>query len=170
MGIMIRTMEYSDLELIYSSPVVTGSNRPAGLYDRYFEEQEKGQRAVLLAFYDGEFAGHVNIIWKSEYPLFAEQNIPEISDLIVFSDLRRHGIATALADEAEKRIFERSPAAGIGFGMYADYGPAQRMYILRGYVPDRLGLMYKRKPVKPGEMVKVDDDLVLYLVKERPDK
>jgi len=170
MGILIRTIENSDLEFIYSSPVVTGTNRPAGLYERYFEEQEKGQRIVLLAFYDGEFAGHVNVIWKSEYPLFDEQNIPEISDLIVLPDLRRHGIATALVDEAEKIIFHRSPAAGIGVGMYADYGPAQRMYVLRGYVPDRLGLMYKRKPVKPGEMVKVDDDLVLYLIKVRPEK
>ena len=170
MSFMIRTMENSDLELIYSSPFVTDTNRPAGLYERYYEEQEKGLRVVFLAFYDGEFAGHVNIIWKSEYPLFAEQNIPEISDLIVLPDLRRRGIATALVDEAENIIFRRSPAAGIGVGMYADYGPAQRMYVLRGYVPDRLGLMYKRKPVKPGGMVKVDDDLVLYLVKKRPEK
>ena len=170
MSILIRTMKNSDLDLIYSSPVVTGSNRPAGLYYRYYEEQEKGQRVVLLAFCDGEFAGHVNIIWKSEYPLFAEKNIPEINDLIVVPDLRRHGIATTLVNEAEKIIFQRSPAAGIGVGMYADYGPAQRMYILRGYVPDRLGLMYKRTPVKPGEMVKVDDNLVLYLIKERPKK
>ena len=168
MGILIRTMKKSDLELIHSSPVVTDNNRPAGLYERYFEEQEKGQRVVLLAFSDGKFAGHVNIIWVSEYPLFAEQNIPEIGDLIVVPDLRRHGIATALVDEAEKHIFKRSTFAGIGVGMYADYGPAQRMYVLRGYVPDRLGLMYKRKPVKPGEMVKVDDDLVLYMVKEKP--
>ncbi len=170
MSLMIRTMESSDLELIYSSPVVTGSSRPAGLYDRYYEEQEKDQRVVLLAFYNGEFAGHVNIIWKSEYPSFAGQHIPEISDLIVLADLRRRGIATALVDKAERIIFRYFPAAGIGVGMYADYGPAQRMYVLRGYVPDRLGLMYRRKPVKPGQMVKVDDDLVLYLVKERPEK
>ena len=170
MDILIRTMEEVDIEPVYSSLAVTGSNRPAGLYERYYEEQENGQRVVLLAFYDGVFAGHVNIIWKSEYPLFTEQNIPEISDLIVVPDLRRQRIATTLVDEAEKRIFKRSPFAGIGVGMYADYGPAQRMYILRGYVPDRLGLMYKRKPVKPGEMVKVDDDLVLYMVKKHTEK
>ncbi|OGN91098.1 MAG: hypothetical protein A2158_06800 [Chloroflexi bacterium RBG_13_46_14] len=170
MGIMIRTMGKADIEPIYSSLAITGSNRSLGLYERYYEEQEKDQRIVLLALYNNEFAGHVTIVWKSEYPLFAEQNIPEISDLIVLPDLRRHRIATALTEEAEKRIFKRSPAAGIGVGMYADYGPAQRMYVLRGYVPDRLGLMYKRKPVKPGEMVKVDDNLVLYLVKTRPEK
>ena len=170
MDILIRTMEKADIEPIYLSMAVTGGNRSHGLYEQYYEEQEKDQRIVLLAYYIGKFAGHVCIVWKSEYPLFAEQNIPEISDLIVRPDLRRRGIATALVDEAEQRIFKRSPAAGIGFGMYADYGPAQRMYVLRGYVPDRLGLMYKHKPVVPGEMVKVDDDLVLYLVKERYQK
>lgn len=170
MDILIRTMKKADIEPICVSPVVTGSKRSHGLYEGYYEEQEKGQRIVLLAFYTGKFAGHVCIVWKSNYPLFAEQNIPEISDLIVRADLRRRGIATALVDEAEKLIFKRSRVAGIGFGMYADYGPAQRMYILRGYVPDRLGLMYKHKPVVPGEMVMVDDDLVLYLVKNRPDK
>ncbi|MEE8413744.1 MAG: hypothetical protein V3R96_04255, partial [Dehalococcoidales bacterium] len=77
------------------------------------------------------------------------------------------GIASSLVDEAEKRIFERSRIAGIGVGMYADYGPAQRMYILRGYVPDRLGLFYKNQPVIPGREVLVDDDLVLYFTKER---
>jgi GNAT superfamily N-acetyltransferase len=163
-------MKKEDIGLVYSSLAVTYGKRPAGLYDRYYVEQEMGQRIVFLAFYDGEFAGHVNIIWKSEYPLFAEQNIPEISDLIVLPDFRRQGIATALMDETEKVVFKRYPVAGIGVGMYADYGPAQRMYVLRGYIPDRLGLMYKRKPVKPGEMVKVDDDLVLYLMKTRSGK
>jgi GNAT superfamily N-acetyltransferase len=163
-------MENSDIELINASPAVRGNNRPAGLFDRYYMEQEKGERVTLLAFYHGEFAGHVNIIWKSSYPAFVEKRIPEINDLFVIPSYRRRRIATALVDEAEKRIFKRSPFAGIGVGMYADYGPAQRMYVLRGYIPDRLGLMYKDKPVTPGEMVKVDDELTLYLIKERSDK
>lgn len=163
-------MEQSDIEPVNASPAVRGNNRPAGLFDRYFKEQEEGERIVLLAFYNSEFAGHANIIWRSSYPAFAEKAIPEINDLYVISNYRRRGIGTALVDEAEKRIFIRSRFAGIGVGMYADYGPAQRMYVLRGYVPDRLGLMYKDKPVTPGEMVKVDDDLALYLVKERPEK
>jgi GNAT superfamily N-acetyltransferase len=163
-------MKKADIELVNASPAVTGNNRPAGLFTHYYKEQEEGERVVLLAFYNGEFAGHANIIWHPTYPAFAEKSIPEINDLFIIPNYRRRGIATALVDEAEKRIFKRSPAAGIGVGMYADYGPAQRMYVLRGYVPDRLGLMYKDKPVTPGEMIKVDDDLALYLVKERPEK
>ena len=40
MRILIPNMKKADIELIYSSPAVSGSNRPVGLYDRYDIEQE----------------------------------------------------------------------------------------------------------------------------------
>jgi hypothetical protein len=70
-------------------------------------------------------------------------------------------------DEAEKRIFERAETVGLGVGLYADYGNAQRLYVLRGYIPDGRGLTHQNQPVKPGNDVFVDDDLVLYFTKER---
>ena len=50
--------------------------------------------------------------------------------------------------------------------MTPDYGVAQRLYVLRGYVPDGLGLHWKDHPTRYGEEVRVDDDLVLYFTKE----
>jgi hypothetical protein len=50
--------------------------------------------------------------------------------------------------------------------MTADYGAAQKLYALRGYVPDGLGLHWKNHHVQHGEEVTVDDDLALYLTKE----
>ena len=167
MSITVRTMQKEDIELIWTTPAVTGSNRPSGLYDRNYAEQQMGKRVTLLAFYSDEFASHVNIIWKPEYPPFVEKGIPEINDLWVLPDFRRRGIASALMDEAEKRIFEHSPVAGIGFGLHSGYGPAQRMYILRGYIPDGLGVSYKGKIAEPYKEFPVDDDLVLYLTKEQ---
>lgn len=41
----------------------------------------------------------------------------------------------------------QSDTIGIGFGLYADYGTAQRMYIKRGFVPDGRGIMYNDMPV-----------------------
>ena len=167
MSISIRLLEEQDIQLIYSSMAATGGKRPPLTYERYLVEQEGGKRVVLLAFSENSFTGYVTIIWQSEYPSFVEKGIPEINDLCVHPTFRRRGIATALVNEAEKRIFERSPVAGIGVGMYADYGPAQRMYALRGYVPNGLGLIYRGQPVRPGQEVPVDDDLILYLTKER---
>ena len=59
----------------------------------------------------------------------------------------------------------RGPVAGIGVGMTADYGAAQRLYIKRGYVPDGRGLVAGEHHVSWGETVRVDDDLVLYFTK-----
>lgn len=59
-----------------------------------------------------------------------------------------------------------SLTAGIGVGLDPDYGAAQRLYVLRGYVPDGRGLHYRDHYVKYGEQITVDDELALYLTKE----
>ena len=60
---------------------------------------------------------------------------------------------------------KRASNVGIGVGMGADYGAAQRLYVRLGYVPDGRGVTYAALPVKRGDRVVVDDDLVLYLTK-----
>jgi len=64
-------------------------------------------------------------------------------------------------DAAEAKIATRSGLAGLGVGLYADYGPAQRLYVHRGYVPDGRGLAYGRVFIPPGETARVDDDLLI---------
>jgi hypothetical protein len=68
-------------------------------------------------------------------------------------------------DAAERLVAERSRVVGIGVGMDADYGAAQRLYVKRGYVPDGAGLLYGNHPVRFGETVRVDDELCLRLTK-----
>jgi ribosomal protein S18 acetylase RimI-like enzyme len=140
---------------------------PESYFHRLLLER-KNRKIELLVAYAGEvIAGFVFIKWRADYPPFAEKSIPEIRDLRVLKEFRRRSIATALLDEAEKRIFQRSPVVGIGVGLYADYGAGQRLYIKRGYVPDGRGLMYNNQPAKPGREVLVDDNLCLYFTKER---
>ena len=134
-------------------------------YQRYLEEQKKGSRDVLVALVKGEFAGYVTIQWQSDYEPFGENEIPEVKDLNVLPAYRRIGIGTSLMDRAEERISERSSIVGIGVGMYPDYGNAQRMYVLRGYVPDGRGLTYRCKVLDPMEHSINDDDLVLFFTK-----
>jgi hypothetical protein len=44
------------------------------------------------------------------------------------------------------------------------------MYARRGYIPDGMGLYHKGQRVEPGHDVFVDDDLILYMVKEKVEK
>ena len=133
--------------------------------ERYLSEQQAGTRPMFVARVGKDFAGYVTLNWRSSYEPFASAGIPEIKDLNVVESFRRRGIATALVDQAEALVSTRSELVGIGVGMYPDYGPAQRMYVLRGYVPDGRGLTYQDHTVTPMEQVTVDDDLVLFFSK-----
>ncbi|QPC82777.1 GNAT family N-acetyltransferase [Phototrophicus methaneseepsis] len=142
-----------------------GWTKPAGYFAACCQRQQQDEIVLLVAVDGADYVGHCKIVWQPGYPYFREQGIPEIQDLNVLPTYRRQGVATQLVDYAESRISERSSWVGIGFGLYANYGPAQRMYIQRGYVPDGRGVVYQDEYVKPGTSVPVDDDLVLFLVK-----
>lgn len=165
MQIDIRRIEQDDVAIMAAAFDAIGWNKPEAQFERYLNEQDQGLRAVLLAVVDGRFAGYLNVIWQPDYLPFREDGIPEIQDFNVLPDFRRRGIGTRLMDAAERLAAVRSPIVGIGVGMGADYGPAQRLYVLRGYVPDGLGIVTHNRFAQLGEMVRVDDDLVLHFRK-----
>ncbi len=139
--------------------------KPPGHFAAALDKQARDELLLLLALDGGAWLGQCAVVWRSAYPGFRDARIPEIQDLNVRRDYRRRGIGSALLEEGERRIAERSDRAGIAFGLYADYGAAQRLYIKRGYVPDGRGLHYRVNPVVAGETYRVDDNLALYLVK-----
>ena len=162
----IRPLDGGDIAEIAAAFEGIGWNKPASQYERYLKEQELHTRAMYVAFVDEQFAGYLTICWTSTYEPFRGQNIPEIMDFNVLPKFRRMGIGTQLMDKAEDEIARISPIAGIGVGMTPDYGAAQRLYVLRGYIPDGRGLHYMGHPIKYGEELTADDNLVLYLTKE----
>jgi ribosomal protein S18 acetylase RimI-like enzyme len=162
----IRWLEAGDIPQIAKAFEEIGWNKPASQYERYLLEQKSNTRVVYVAFMETQFAGYLTIFWTSFYEPFRERNIPEIVDFNVLPKFRRMGIGTRLMDEAESEIAKVSSIAGIGVGMTPDYGAAQRLYVLRGYIPDGLGLHWRDHHIHYGEAVTVDDDLALFLTKE----
>ena len=163
---IIRLLESQDIPQIAEAFEKIGWNKPASQYERYLMEQVAKLRDVYVAFLEEQFAGYLTICWTSSYPAFREAKIPEIVDFNVLPKFQRQGIGTQLMDLAENEIAKRGPIAGIGVGMYPNYGAAQRMYVLRGYVPDGRGLYQNDHFPKHGEQITVDDDLALYFTKE----
>jgi len=161
----ICSLVASDAPVISSAFSAIGWKKPVEQYLRYASEQDQGTRVVKVARVNGSFAGYVTVVWSPGYEPFARANIPAIQDLNVLPDFRRRGVASALLDHAEALVQQRSDTVGIGVGMDPDYGPAQRLYVLRGYVPDGRGLTYDNRPVRYGDHVRVDDSLVLHLTK-----
>lgn len=165
-NLTLRAIQKKDCKTISESFEEQGWNKPTAQYEKYLDYQEEGKRDVIIAESDGEFAGYLTIIWNPDYPLFKEKSIPEIADFNVLKKYQRQGIGALLMDEAERRIQKVSEYAGIGFGVYKDYGAAQILYINRGYIPDGNGLVKDLKPLKYGEKVVIDDSIILYLTKD----
>jgi GNAT superfamily N-acetyltransferase len=161
----VRSLERKDIPEIADAFQQLGWNKPASQYERYLGQQELGVRDVYVAFVEGQFAGYLTICWESSYEPFFVKSIPEIVDFNVLPKFRRMGVGTLLMDKAEREIAKVSSVAGIGVGMTSDYGAAQRLYVLRGYIPDGRGLHWRDHYVHYREEVVVDDELALYLTK-----
>jgi GNAT superfamily N-acetyltransferase len=162
----IRELQAKDILQIVKGFDLMKWNKPPAQFEKYLAEQHEDSRKILVAFENNDFAGYLTILWNSHYPPFNEQSIPEINDFNVLLKVRRKGIGSRLMDEAERTISERSEIAGISVGLDSDYGAAQRLYVLRGYVPDGRGIVWQNRFPKYGEQVLVDNHLNLYLTKK----
>jgi GNAT superfamily N-acetyltransferase len=163
----VAPLTRSDIAEIVAAFAVFGwRGKDRKQYEGYLRDQDAGAREVLVARTESTFAGYVTVKWRSEYPPFCDANIPEVKDLNVLPQYRRKHIGARLMDEAERVISTRSAIAGIGVGLHSDYGAAQRLYVLRGYVPDARGMTSHGNRVGFGDVVSVDDDLVLWLIKD----
>lgn len=162
----IRTLDSQDIGPIAAAFADLGWDKPTSQYEGYLVEQEVGRRLVLVAILEGMFAGYVTIVWEAVYQPFQEAGIPEIVDFNVLPKFRRQGIGSRLMDEAESRIAQVSPVAGIGVGLTADYGAAHALYIQRDYLPDGRGISWNGVVCQYGDQVRVDDGLALYFTKQ----
>src|ERR1051326_265609 len=162
----IRELTRDDLPSIVSTNGGAAWNGGLEKWNRRLAEHEAGKRLVLLALEDTTIVGYGALMWFPAYPPFRELGIPEIQGLVVAEHRRREGIGSRMIAALEQRARKRGCLQiGLGVGLYADYGAAQRLYGKLGYVPDGHGITAKLAPAPGGAQVKVDDDLLIWLVK-----
>ena len=161
----IRKMQESDIKDLSRGFIRQGWPSREEVLTRYFEEQESGEREVLVAEVEGAVAGYITILPSAKHGPFAEV-YPELSDFNVFEPFRNQGVGSQLLEEAEKRVELVSIKVSLGVGLHSGYGPAQRLYIKRGYIPDGTGVWYRNQPLEMNATSQNNDDLVLYLSKE----
>jgi len=124
-------------------------------YEDYFAQQQRGERAVLVARLAEEVVGYVTLLITSGYAAFREQRIPEIADLNVINEHQRKGIGSALVYAAERLARQRGHAAiGIGVEQSPSYEGANRLYPRLGFEPDGRGItasdseLHRLKPLR----------------------
>ena len=136
----------------------------------HLADHATGGGASLIAVRNHGVIGIVTIRWQSNYPGFRDHGIPLVHQLAVAGPFRRLGVATLLMDAAEDLARGRGVAIlGITVGISGKYGPAQRLYAQRGYLPDGRGACRGQAPLSDGARVIMDDDLIIWLTKQLHD-
>ena len=161
---LIRKMQTSDVKELSQGFINQGWPGREEILARYFLEQECGEREVLVAEVEGVLAGYITILPCAKQGPFAEIS-PELSDFNVFEPFQNQGIGNLLMEEAEKRVKLISDKVTLGVGLHSGYGPAQRLYIKRGYIPDGSGVWYQNHQPAMNAVCEDIGELVLYLSK-----
>ena len=160
----IRRMQESDIKELSRGFISQGWPSREEILTRYFKEQESGEREVLVAEVEGALVGYITILPCAKQGPFAEI-YPELSDFNVFEPFQNQGIGNLLLEEAEKRVRLTSDKVTLGVGLHSGYGPAQRLYIKRGYIPDGTGVWYQNHQPAMNAVCEDIGELVLYLSK-----
>ena len=161
---LIRKMQTSDVKELSQGFINQGWPSREEILARYFLEQECREREVLVAEVGGTLAGYITILPCAKQGPFAEI-YPELSDFNVFEPFQNQGIGNLLMEEAEKRVRLISDKVTLGVGLHSGYGPAQRLYIKRGYIPDGTGVWYQNHQPAMNAVCEDIGELVLYLSK-----
>jgi GNAT superfamily N-acetyltransferase len=127
---------------------------------------DQSETSFILAYAGAEPVGTVTIRWQPNYPPFREAGIPFIQNIEIRYDLRGQGYGSRVLAAVEALIGQRSSKAGICVALFDAYGPAQRLYAKRGYLPDGRGACHRFTPLQRGAVITLDDDHLIWLVKD----
>lgn len=167
MKLDIRHATRADIPALYHAAQKQSAFKDDGYFEECFKRVEQNERDILVALHNDIIAGYVMLVWDPKYQPFRSIHIPEVQDLNVIPSMRRQGIAGKLMDHCEDMVRKAGrPFIGIGVGLHSSYGPAQRMYISRGYMPDGAGAAYDAKTMTFGEMRPLDDNFTIKLILE----
>lgn len=164
--VRIRDLAPEDAAVITAEEIAQGWNTTIDKYENRLKDQQEGKCISLVAEYQGNVAGYINVYPDSSWGAFGNMGYPEIIDFGVLEKYRCLGIGSCLMDAAEKIAGEYSDTVYLGVGLHSGYGSAQRMYVKRGYVPDGSGVWYGSGVCAPYGECCNDDDLNLYLSKK----
>ena len=111
--ILIRDMVQSDAQIITDHEVAQGWHQNIEKYEMRLQHQAEGKAISLVAEYNGNIAGYINVYPNSNSGAFANQGYAEIVDFGVLEKYRKNGIGSKLMDIAEKIAAEYSDIVSI---------------------------------------------------------
>lgn len=160
-------LEAGDMPRLLAVIKMLGYQKELEYLEQCFERQNQGDMTIVLVVFEGVDVGYCMMNWAPKYSFFKVHELPEIQDLNILQAYRQRGIGRAVIKYCEGLARDKGcQEMGIGVGLDASYGAAQRLYIKMGYVPDGQGISYDRKQIAHGEFRPVDDQLCLMMTKK----
>lgn len=164
-SVKIRLLRENDIQDLVREERAQGWGTTAEKFETRLRDFAAQSCVPLCAELEEKPVGYINLYKKAGGP-FANTNWPYIVDFAVLERVRGRGIGTALMDAAEALAAEASDTVCLGVGLHSGYGVAQRMYVLRGYVPDGSGVWYEGRVWGQYAPCVNDDELNLFLSKK----
>ena len=146
--IRIRMVEENDLPVLIEWFSHNYCDSLEGAEAYFAGHHGNGHRVTFLARHGDDIAGFITISFNHD------RNVPSILTLEVFEPNRRRGLATRLMDLAENHIAQNTgDEVVLWVPLNKEFGPAQRLYAKRGYIPDGSGALKDDVPIERGETV-----------------
>lgn len=166
MNFEVRELRAEDIPRIAATDGGAVWRGGAEKWGQRLADQVGGKRLVLVAVNAADILGYGAVLWVSGHAPFREAGIPEMMDVMVAERGRNHGVGTRIIHALE----ERTRAAGykkigVAVGHFSDYEAAQRLYVHLGYAAYGEDASSGGPSSPASEKGRVDDDLVLWLVK-----
>ena len=139
----IRSMVPEDAKILYDTYLSYGWHPDIKVYEKYYREQQEGERLVFIPELQGAVKGQCTLVLHPAT-----------------------GPGNKLLDVAESEAAGIADTVFLAVGIHSGYGPAQRIYAKRGYIPDGTGVWYQGKVLDQYAPCVNDDDLVLFLSKK----
>lgn len=161
----------SDEHSIQIEPVSQASIARLEAFSNGTDFKERYQRngdneTIVIAKMGGVDAGYAILNKQPKYGLYQKLGAPEIQDVFVLPEFRKQGVATALIKWCEEEAkTDRCDLIGISVGVSAKFADALSLYLNLGYRPDGQGVTSDRQTLVDGDMVEINDDLCLMLLK-----
>lgn len=163
---MIRKATRKDIPALEKIAAASWRQQREDYFDTCFTKKEAGHRDILVFEERGVLAGYVQLVFLPIYLSFRHVDIPEIQDLNVAPDFRRRGIGQKLVEACEDAVRAKGKRGiGLGVGLHAGFGAAQRLYARMDYLPDGAGACYDDLPLRAGEARPLDDFFSLKMIK-----
>ena len=164
--LVIRHLRETDIAPIVAGEIAQGWHSTPQKLEERLAHVAAGRAVAFAAVWDGVPVGYVSLYDGPIHGPFVGRGYPEIVDFNVLEKYRCRGIGSALLGVCEDLAATRTDTVTLGVGLHCGYGAAQRLYVLRGYVPDGSGIWADSNIAEPYTMVENGDGLVLYMSKK----